>query len=140
MKVIVGSSSDKDIVFHRVGDLVNKIANNTPDNILPFEEVKYDKHMNLKLTNFFGKGGVAVDTFKMPKVLPKTDIKVSWLERALKEDEKKVDEKELRDDTTRVSSAFTDLKVKKPGKRKRSLSPVNNKTLSSFIHVKPKNK
>jgi hypothetical protein len=41
--------------FYPVGDLVNKIVNDTPDNILHKDEVKYDKNKNLKLNNFFKK-------------------------------------------------------------------------------------
>ena len=38
--------------FYEVGDLVNNLKNNTKDNILPKDEIKYNKNGNL-LINIF---------------------------------------------------------------------------------------
>jgi hypothetical protein len=131
MKVIVEETSDKDVEFYRVGDLVNKLTNDTSDNILPFDEVKYDKHLNLKITNFFGKSG------DIPKLIPKTETKpaINSIKYGLNNQPGKTN-REVKDDVTRASTDLSE--VKKPGKRKRSLSPVNNKTLNSFIKPKLK--
>ena len=41
--------------FYEVGDLVNNFKNNTKDNILPKDKVKYNKNGNLLINNFLNK-------------------------------------------------------------------------------------
>lgn len=41
--------------FYEVGDLVNDFKNNTKDNILPKDQVKYNKKGNLLINNFLNK-------------------------------------------------------------------------------------
>ena len=41
--------------FYEVGDLVNNFKNNTKDNILPKDQIKYNKNGNLLINNFFNK-------------------------------------------------------------------------------------
>lgn len=42
-----------EIEFYEVGDLVNNLANEGEDNILPEDQLKYNKNRNLKISNFF---------------------------------------------------------------------------------------
>ena len=41
--------------FYEVGDLVNNFKNNTKDNILPKDQIKYNKNGNLLINNFLNK-------------------------------------------------------------------------------------
>lgn len=45
--------AETNLDFYEVGDLVNKLSNQDADNILPVQDLKYNKNKNLKISNFF---------------------------------------------------------------------------------------
>ena len=47
--------------FYEVGDLVNNLKNNTKDNILPKDEIKYNKNGNLLINIFLNKSKSEID-------------------------------------------------------------------------------
>ena len=47
--------------FYEVGDLVNNLKNNTKDNIIPKDEIKYNKNGNLLINIFFNKSNSEID-------------------------------------------------------------------------------
>jgi hypothetical protein len=125
LKSIIEETSDKGVEFYRVGDLVNKVNNDSADNILPFDEVKYDRFKNYKLTYFMKKG--TEEKEKKAINADKDDVSIT-LDKAipLKNEKKAIDS----DQTTRASSMF---EKKTPDKRRKSNSPINNTTLKNFV-------
>ena len=51
----VKETKNMELTFYEVGDLVNNYKNTGKDNILPLEQVKYNKKGNLLINNFFKK-------------------------------------------------------------------------------------
>ena len=51
----INAAQNLEMNFYEVGDLVNNFKNNTKDNILPKDKVKYNKNGNLLINNFLNK-------------------------------------------------------------------------------------
>jgi len=51
----INATQNLEMNFYEVGDLVNNFKNNTKDNILPKDKVKYNKNGNLLINNFLNK-------------------------------------------------------------------------------------
>jgi len=51
----INATQSLEMNFYEVGDLVNNFKNNTKDNILPKDKVKYNKNGNLLINNFLNK-------------------------------------------------------------------------------------
>lgn len=51
----INDTQDLEMNFYEVGDLVNNFKNNTKDNILPKDKIKYNKNGNLLINNFLNK-------------------------------------------------------------------------------------
>ena len=51
----INETKKLEMKFYEVGDLVNNFKNNTKDNILPKDQIKYNKNGNLLINNFFNK-------------------------------------------------------------------------------------
>ncbi len=108
---------DKEIKmkYYLIGDLVNKLSNTSKDNILPLEEVKYNKNGNLLIKNFLNNEGdkSAVNKEINEKTIKKKNLnKINALEK-LKDKSK---EDNMSEKSTTIIS--TSLKVKKKFKSK----------------------
>ena len=55
INTFINETQNIEMKFYEVGDLVNNFKNNTKDNILPKDQVKYNKNGNLLINNFLNK-------------------------------------------------------------------------------------
>ena len=55
INTFINEIKNMEMKFYEVGDLVNNFKNNTKDNILPINQVKYNKNGNLLINNFLNK-------------------------------------------------------------------------------------
>jgi putative SOS response-associated peptidase YedK len=116
---------DKDIKmkFYLVGDLVNKLSNISKDNIIPKEEIKYNKNGNLLIKNFLteekGEKLILKKNENLIKENKKYLNKINELEN-LKEKNKKNDDNISQVSTTIISSTLnSNLKIKSPKFKKK---------------------
>ncbi len=154
---------DKDIKmkFYLVGDLVNKLSNVSKDNIIPIEDIKYNKNGNLLIKNFLneekGEKLILKKNENLIKENKKYLNKINQLED-LKEKNKKNDDNISQVSTTIISSTLnSNLKIKSPKfkkkfrksekifpslnnskekKSKQKLIDKNQKRLDNFINKK----
>lgn len=128
------NKSKIELESYPVGDLINKLSNQTKDNILHKDEIKYDKNKNLKLNNFFKIKSEIVDTSleKDPKIY--LERKTINIEQNKSENNKSITT-ELNDNKAEIKEQISktekkgkmkleDLKVekKKPNENKSDLS------------------
>jgi hypothetical protein len=107
--------------FYKVGNLVSKLSNNSSDNILPIEEITYDKNKNLKLTNFFNKKDKLSTEYKLKnkEKIENDKIKIDKLSNYTNEiniiiDKSKINYKKENDDTsTKVSDNISKSRKRK---------------------------
>jgi putative SOS response-associated peptidase YedK len=154
---------DKDIKmkFYLVGDLVNKLSNVSKDNIIPIEDIKYNKNGNLLIKNFLteekGEKLILKKNENLIKDNKKNLNKINELEN-IKEKNKKNDDNISQVSTTIISSTLnSNLKIKSPKfkktfrksekifpslnnskekKSKQKLIDKNQKRLDNFINKK----
>ena len=55
INTFINETKNIEMKFYEVGDLVNNFKNNNKDNILPKDQVKYNKNGNLLINNFLNK-------------------------------------------------------------------------------------
>ena len=55
LNTFINETKKMEMNFYEVGDLVNNFKNNGKDNILPKDQIKYNKNGNLLLNNFLNK-------------------------------------------------------------------------------------
>ena len=152
---------DKDIKmkFYLVGDLVNKLSNISKDNIIPKEEIKYNKNGNLLIKNFLSEGEKLIlkQNENLIKDNKKKLNKINELE-IIKEKNRKDDDNISQVSTTIVSSTlnshlkinspkvknkfrkrekiFPSLSNRKEKKKKEQFINQNQKRIDNFINKK----
>ena len=152
---------DKDIKmkFYLVGDLVNKLSNINKDNIIPKEEIKYNKNGNLLIKNFLSEGEKLIlkKNENLIKANKKNLNKINELE-SIKEKNRKDDDNISQVSTTIVSSnlnsnlkinsrkvknkfrkrekIFPSLSNRKEKKNKEKFINQNQKRIDNFINKK----
>ena len=153
--------NDIKMKFYLVGDLVNKLSNVSKDNIIPIEDIKYNKNGNLLIKNFLteekGEKLILKKNENLIKENKKYLNKINELEN-LKEKNKKNDDNISQVSTTIISSTLnSNLKIKSPKfkkkfrksekifpllsnskekKSKQKLIDKNQKRLDNFINKK----
>lgn len=121
--------------FYPVGDLINKLGNNSKDNILHKDEITYDKNRNLKLTNFFKKN------------TPKEETKDNNIEVEINKEEKEDFDKEFKIEKVKETPKKKNIHKKSnentpsaSGKRrKESRSPIKASVSKKKLSNPPKN-
>jgi hypothetical protein len=121
-----------------VGDLVNKMSNQSKDNIIHKDEIKYDKNKNLKIDMLFGKmkeRKSLIDKTRNSehgeeKEKIKTTTKISLNNLKDKEKSKKeIVMNSKREDDVSTQASFMDKKIG-PGKRRSNTNNSDKKSKS----------
>ena len=77
----VKKTKDLNLEFWEIGDLVNNFKNISKDNILPLDQIKYNKKGNLLINHFFNKSNSEISLTSVKKnnqsLLKKNEMKIN---------------------------------------------------------------
>ena len=150
IQYFVNQIKDIKLDFYEVGDLVNNISNNTKDNIMPKEKIKYNKNRNL-LINHFLKKSKSDNSFKLIKNETKIDqstenkmkLKINYIDKINKRMNSSDNKNEAISDISTVdglTEITKDIKVINKKKKKINDNEFMNKGKIKGQYIKEKSK
>ena len=84
LSYFVKKTNELKMGFYEVGDLVNDFKNTTKDNILPLDQIKYNKKGNLLINHFFNKSRSEINMTSVKKNNPlenkKKEMKINKID------------------------------------------------------------
>lgn len=129
------------LIFYPVGDLVNKLSNQSKDNIIHKDQITYDKNRNLKLNNFFKKSDNANNILsnvlsENKKLTDKKQINSEINDGNFIGDKKSVNIKQIENEIDHLDKS----KIDKENKEKEEFkeSPIKQKEQSQNYEKKDK--